>query len=171
MTDIRQATESDIESLCNLYEKVGKKNDVDYFEQCFEKDCIVLIASRGEDGVDGREDIGFGLLNFEPKYNLYQRLEIPEIQDLNVIPAMREQGVATALINAFENLAMDQGAEQVGVSVGLNKDYGPAQRLYAKLNYLPDGCGVTYNREYVKAGEACPVDDDLCLMMVKNVSQ
>ncbi len=164
MPDIRQATEDDIASLYELYEKIGHK-DEGYFEQCFEKDCILLIASK--DNVD----VGFGLINFEPKYSLYKRLEIPEIQDLNVIPTMREQGIATALVDAFENIARDQEIEQVGISVGLNQDYGPAQRLYTKMGYLPDGSGITYDREYVKVGASYPVDDDLCLMMVKDLSQ
>ncbi len=162
MVDIRQASEEDIENLYELYQKIGHK-DEGYFEQCFEKECIILIASKDNN------DVGFGLLNFEPKYQLYQKLEIPEIQDLNVIPDMRRQGIATALIEAFENIANDQGAEQVGISVGLTKDYGPAQRLYVQLGYIPDGYGVTYDRKHVTPRQAYQVDDCLCLMMVKEL--
>lgn len=160
--DIRQATEDDISALYALYDLIGQK-DAGYFEEVFKKDCLVLVASKG------KQDIGFGVLNFEPKYNLYQRLEIPEIQDLNVIPEARQQGIATALIEAFENIARDQGAESMGVSVGLTKEYGPAQRLYCKLGYMPDGYGITYNREGIKSGELYPIDDDVALMMVKNL--
>lgn len=162
--NIRQAGAEDISALYGLYTQIGKQ-DEGYFEACFEKDCVILIAAQGEEGAV----VGFGVLNFEPKYSLYQKLDIPEIQDLNVIPEMRQQGIATALVEAFENMARDQGSDQIGISVGLTKSYGPAQRLYAKLNYLPDGYGVTYNREGVIAGERYPVDDDLCLMMVKDL--
>jgi ribosomal protein S18 acetylase RimI-like enzyme len=159
---IRQADETDIPALYALYEKIGQK-DEGYFEALFEKDCVILIASIE------KENVGFGILNFEPKYQLYKKLELPEIQDLNVIPEARGQGIATELIFAFESLAIDQGANGVGISVGLTKDYGPAQRLYCKLGYQPDGYGVTYDRAPVKAGVSYPVDDDLCLMMVKDL--
>ena len=160
--DIRQASESDIPALYDLYAQIGQK-DEGYFEALFEKDCVILMAFKNKTAV------AFGILNFEPKYNLYKKLDIPEIQDLNVMPDAREQGVATALVEAFENLARDQGLESIGISVGLTKDYGPAQRLYCKLGYIPDGCGITYDREGVKYGVPYPADDDLCLMMVKDL--
>ena len=160
--DIRQATEEDIPALYNLYERLGKKDD-GYFEAAFEKECLTLIAS--EEG----QDVGFGFLNFEPKYALYQKLNIPEIQDLNVVAEVRQKGIATALVYAFENIAEDQGAEKIGISVALTKDFGPAQRLYTKLDYMPDGNGITYNRQGVVTGQSYPVDDDLCLMMIKEL--
>ena len=160
--DIRQATESDVPALYELYDKIGTK-DEGYFEALFEKDCMILIASKDE------QYLGFGILDFEPKYSLYQRLEIPEIQDLNVVPDMRQQGIATNLVEAFQSLARDQGVEQIGIAVGLTKDYGPAQRLYCKLGYMPDGSGIAYEAQSVVARRSYPVDDDLCLMMVKDL--
>jgi len=162
--DIRQAAEEDIPALYTLYDKIGKKDD-GYFEACFEKDCLILIISKEE------TDIGFGILNFEPKYSLYQKLEIPEIQDLNIIPDARQQGAATALLEAFENIVRDQGIECVGISVGLTKDYGAAQRLYIKQGYVPDGYGITYDREGVTAGVSYPADDDLALMLIKDLQE
>ncbi len=160
--DIRQASAEDVPALYNLYEQIGKE-DAGYFEACFEKECLILIVSKDN------KNIGFGVLNFQPKYRFYQKLNIPEIQDLNVVPEEREQGVATALLTAFENIARDQGAEYIGISVGLTKDYGPAQRLYAKQGYIPDGNGITYDREGVVAGQSYPVDDDLSLMLHKEL--
>jgi len=189
--ELRQASEEDINSLAEFYSTIGKK-DEGYFAQLFEKDCVVLIAERPQDVIprldrgisekdvqdpavkpqdDGAERIiAFGVLNFEPKYSVYQRLGIPEIQDLNVHPEYRQQGIATAMIEAFEQMTRDQGIEMIGISVGLTKDYGPAQRLYFKLGYMPDGNGVTYDREFVAHGQSKPVDDDLCLMMLKYLS-
>lgn len=160
---IRQAREQDIPALYALYNHIGKK-DVGYFEVLFEKNCVVLIAEHE------KQLVGFGVLNFEPKYSLYKRLNIPEIQDLNVISEMRQQGIATDIIKRFEEIAKDQGLEHVGISVALTKEFGPAQRLYAKLGYIPDGNGVTYDRQPVEGGQAYYVDDDLCLMMVKAVN-
>lgn len=160
--EIRQASEEDIPSLYDLYGQMGKR-DKGYFEACFDKECFILIASKAN------KDIGFGILNFNPKYNLYKKLEIPEIQDLNVIPDAREKGCATALLNAFETIAEDQGASRIGISVGLTKDFGPAQRLYIKHGYMPDGYGVSHDREGVEKGQKVAVDDDLALMMVKDL--
>lgn len=169
MTEIQiiQATEDDIPSLYRLYNAIGQKDD-GYFETCFEKDCIILIAATHNNDNE-RQELGFVILNFEPKYNLYKKLEIPEIQDLNVVPNYRKQGIGTALIKACENIVTDQGIEQVGISVGLTANYGAAQRLYAQLEYIPDGYGVTYDRASVDHGDQRPVDDDLCLMMIKNL--
>lgn len=160
--DIRQADESDISSLYEFYQSIGQK-DEGYFETIFEKDCVVLIAEKNN------KTVGFGILNFEPKYSFYQKLEIPEIQDVNVLPEFRQQGIATALIESFENLARDQEVEHIGISVGLTKDYGPAQRLYCKLGYMPDGNGITYDRAYVDPRQQICVNDDLCLMMLKSL--
>lgn len=160
--DIRQADEGDIQLLYQFYAAI-QKYDEGYFEAVFDKDCILLVAEKEN------QIVGFGLLNFEPKYNFYQKLGIPEIQDVNVLPQYRQQGIATALIESFENLARDQDAEYIGISVGLTNDFGPAQRLYCKLGYIPDGNGITYDREFVDPGQSVNVNDDLCLMMVKKL--
>jgi hypothetical protein len=55
----------------------------------------------------------------------------------------------------------------MGIGVGMPTSYGPAQRLYVKLGYIPDGNGINYDRQSIAFGEFRPVDDDLCLMMVK----
>lgn len=157
---LRQADEGDINGLYNLYHSIGKK-DEGYFEAIFEKDCIILIVEKQN------QIIAFGILNFEPKYSLYKKLEIPEIQDLNVAPDFRQQGIATMIVESFENLARDQEAEHLGISVGLTKDYGPAQRLYYKLGYMPDGNGVTVDRKNVSHDQLVHVNDDLCLMLLK----
>lgn len=165
--EIVQATEDDIPSLYQFYDAIEQKDD-GYFETCFEKDCIILMATIQNDD-DQRLILGFVVLNFEPKYNLYKKLEIPEIQDLNVLPNHRKQGVGTTLIHACEDIVEDQGIEKVGISVGLTSDYGAAQRLYTQLGYIPDGYGVTYDRAPVVHGDSHPVDDHLCLMMIKNL--
>jgi len=162
----RRATVSDCEGLYRLYEKMGKK-EAGYFERCIEEQEagrreLLIVGDRGG-------DIGYGMLNREPQYALYKRLGMPEIQDLNVIPEARRQGTGTALIQALEEVARGLGYKQVGISVGLHADYGAAQRLYVKLGYIPDGLGVTYDRMTVAAGEIRPVDDNLCLMMVRDL--
>ena len=160
--NIRQADEGDIDSLYEFYSSIGQK-DNKYFETVFEKDCIILIAEHQQ------KIIAFGILNFEPKYNLYKTLEIPEIQDVNVQLDFRQQGIATKIIESFENLARDQECVHIGISVGLTKDFGPAQRLYCKLGYMPDGNGITVDRKNVFPDQMVCVNDDLCLMLLKEL--
>ncbi len=166
MIDIRQATEQDLDVLYGLIDILGFHKEEGYFERCLKeqnaKKRQVFIAKCGEDA-------GYGMLNWAPQYALYNRLDIPEIQDLNVIPDMRQQGIATAIINHCEDIARNEDCEHIGISVGLYPDYGPAQRLYAKLGYMPDGNGVSYDRQPVSPAEIRPVDDNLCLMMVKDL--
>ncbi|MBU6235207.1 MAG: GNAT family N-acetyltransferase [Alphaproteobacteria bacterium] len=122
----------------------------------------MLMATQG--GVD----IGGCYLNREPKYGLYRRLRLPELQDLRVLPEYRRRGVGEGLIQAAENLAQTEGFKGLGLSVGLNATFGAAQRLYIRMGYMPDGQGVTYNREVVAPAEKCTIDDDLALMLLKH---
>lgn len=159
---IRDAGVEDVPLLYALYDTIGKKDD-GYFEQLFEEDTKILMAE-----CDGAV-CGFCLFNERPRYSLYRTLGIPEIQDLNVIPAYRRRGIATALIKWCEGLARAKGCEQIGIAVGLFKEYGPAQILYATLGYLPDGNGATYDREGVTPYTPYMMDDDLSLMLVKSI--
>lgn len=160
MSDIREASKDDVSLLYKLYDTIGQKDD-GYFEHVFERGTPVYLI------FEGGEAAGFCLLNWQPRYRLYRKLDIPEIQDLNIVPAHRRKGLATSLIKWCEGVARAKGKESIGISVGLTKDYGPAQILYTNLGYVPDGNGVTYDREGVHTGRAYPMDDNLSLMMTK----
>ena len=139
----------------------------DYFERNMQQQAlgdreIFIATSNGQ-------KVGWCILNWQPKYGYYKANDIPETQDLNVLPAFRKRGIGTAMIEHCEKLAHAKGCKEIGISVGLDAGYGPAQRLYVKLGYIPDGYGVTYDRRTVTRGEFKPVDDNLCLMMVKGL--
>ena len=159
---IRAAMHGDIPALYALYSHIGKKDD-GYFEHVLGQGTAIYLC------YDGAAMAGFCLLNGTPRYSLYRRLNIPEIQDINVLPDYRRRGHASALIAHCENVARAKGCDSVGISVGLTKDYGAAQILYSKLGYLPDGNGVTYDRAPVQARRMYPLDDDLALMMMKDL--
>jgi ribosomal protein S18 acetylase RimI-like enzyme len=111
--------------------------------------------------------IGYVTLNYQPKYALYRRLNIPEIQDLYIGPEFRRQGYATILLGHCEATAQKRGASEIGISVSVGAEFGVAQQLYIARGYNVDGNGVTYNREIVKRGGSRPIDENLCLMMLK----
>ena len=165
--EIREATYKDLNALREISSQLRQEKDVDYFEHQFERagegKRVVLIAAMND------ENAGYCILNWEPKYGYFRSQNIPEIQDLNVLPAFRQRGFATRMIEYCEKAAVKKGRKLMGISFGLHAAFGPAQRLYVKIGYVPDGFGVTYDRKQVSAGEFRPVDDHLCLMMVKNL--
>lgn len=112
---------------------------------------------------------GYVTLNFDPKYALYNRLSIPEIQDLYVAPEYRRQGFANLLIDHCEETAKLNGASQIGISVSVSPEFGIAQQIYIARGYNVDGNGVTYDREVIDHADNHMVDDSLCLMMMKDL--
>lgn len=164
---VRKAATQDLPSLWDMTRDLGKTQDVDYFDKCLglqsQGKREVLIVSVED------KDAGYGILNWVPKYAPFKKLGIPEIQDLNVIPAFRKRGIATGVIQYCEDLARDKGYQDMGIAFGLHGSYGAAQRLYIKLGYVPDGQGATYDRKQIAYGDFKPVDDDLCLMLIKTL--
>ena len=124
---------------------------------------LVLIAS-----VDG-QDAAYGMLAWEPKYVFFRKMDIPEIQDLNVIPDFRRRGVASFMIDHFEETVRKAGKEYVGIGVGMDTSYGAAQQLYVRRGYVPDGNGLTYDRKTIQHGAFHPIDDDISLMLIKSL--
>jgi GNAT superfamily N-acetyltransferase len=122
---------------------------------------IVLVAA------DGAEILGYGSLLWASGYPPFRNAKIPEINDLVVAEKHRKRGIATGLIQELEKRACAARRPKIGVGVGLYADYGPAQRLYVHLGYVPDGSGITSHDLFVPAGHSVTVDDDLALWLVK----
>ena len=101
-------------------------------------------------------------------YPHFRKAQIPETQDLNVLPTYRTQGIGTALIGASEKAASVR-SDLIGIGVGLHPGYNNAQRLYVKLGYVPDGNGVHYDSVPVEEGNSYRFDDDLALYFTKRV--
>lgn len=109
---------------------------------------------------------GYVTLVWKPDYPPFRAEEIPEIQDLNVLPAFRSRGIGSALLDAAESAAAERGGV-VGIAVGLAPDYGAAQRLYVRRGYIPDGRGIAWRSRTVAYGEQVVVDDDLVLCFTR----
>ncbi len=159
---IKTATPQDIEELQVIADAAQSRKDPDYFKKCIEERDVFIIS---------HDDMpaGYCMLNWAPKYQPFRSMDIPEIQDLNVIPEKRRLGLATALIDHCEKQAIGKDSDMIGIGVGMTKDYGYAQRLYVKLGYMPDGNGLTYDRQGVSHGQTIIIDDELSLMMIKNL--
>ena len=115
------------------------------------------------------EPVGYGSLVFASQHRAFRGSGTPEINDLVVAENWRRKGIASRLIEAFENEAIVRGYREIGLGVGLYADYGPAQRLYSKLGYLMDGQGITAHNEIVSPGSTVRVDDDLVVWLSKKL--
>lgn len=113
---------------------------------------------------------GYMTVNWRPPYPGFIEQNIPEIQDLNVLPQFRRQGIASRLLDHAESEIARQSAI-VGIGVGLHPGYNAAQRLYVMRGYIPDGRGVTYQNRYVSEGEQVMLDDDLVLHFTKRLRE
>lgn len=116
---------------------------------------------------ENHEILAYGSLLRKPESPFFAKKNIPEINALWIDEDHRRQGLGTALIQWLEKLASHEGYQHIGIGVGLYGDYGPAQKLYFKLGYAPEGNGITYKGQPTVAGETYPLDDDLILWLVK----
>ena len=137
--------------------------DIDYYERCIERhkngELDIIIAKLES------INIGYCLLNWQPKYAYFKKCSIPEIQDLNVLSEYRRRGVGRALIKHCEKLC--KNFTEIGIGVGMDSSFGAAQRLYVAMGYIPDGAGINYDRKPIAKGEFRPIDENLSLMMTK----
>ena len=109
-----------------------------------------------------------GYLNvlWQSGYLPFADARIPEINDFNVLPAFQRRGIGTALMDEAERVIAAHSSV-AGVGVGMAAGYGPAQRLYVRRGYVPDGRGLMTHERPVAFGESVRVDDDLVLYFTK----
>lgn len=118
---------------------------------------------------ENHEILGYGSLLRKPESPFFAQKNIPEINAIWIDENHRKQGLGTALIKWLEKLASQESYQQIGIGVGLYKDYGPAQKLYFELGYSPEGNGITYKGESTIPGQSYPLDDDLILWLTKDL--
>jgi GNAT superfamily N-acetyltransferase len=111
---------------------------------------------------------GYATINWQSHYPPFRAQNIPEIQDFNVLPPFRRQGIGNSLMDEAEK-TVAQRFPVVGIGVGLYADYGSAQRMYVQRGYIPDGRGLFYQDHFAQPGEAVKVDDDLTLQLTKRL--
>lgn len=131
-----------------------------------------MLAAQGKGGrvvvlADaGTVIAGYVTIKWASGYQHFNEAGIPEINDLRVLAEYRRQGIATALMDEVERRIFER-SRFAGLGVGLYADYGPAQQMYARRGYVPDGRGLMYKEKAVKPGNNTFVDDDLLLYLVK----
>jgi len=117
--------------------------------------------------VDG-QFAGYVTVNWRSTYAGFADLNIPEIQDLNVIATYRRKGIAIRLLDRAE-AEVARRSVVVGIAVGLHPGYNTAQRLYTRRGYIPDWRGITYRNCFVEEGASVVLDDDLVMHFTKQL--
>ena len=92
----------------------------------------------------------------------------PELSDFNVFEPFQNQGIGNFLMEEAEN-RVKLFSDKVTLGVGLHSGYGPAQRLYIRRGYIPDGTGVWYRNKPLEMGASCQNDNDLVLYLSKDL--
>lgn len=126
------------------------------------QECSALLA------LYNGEIAGYVFLYYKCKWGGLANCDIPGVVDLIVFEKYRKKGVATVLMDSAEEIAKKH-CDKVYLDVCLNSKYGPAQRLYVKRGYVPDGKGVYYEEKVCETNAMCRNDDELTLCLVKKL--
>ena len=105
-------------------------------------------------------------LDLHPSEGPWGGKGVPEISDLTVFLDVRGKGIGNKLLDIAEAEAA-KIADMVYLAVGVHSGYGPAQRIYVKRGYIPDGTGVWYHGKVLAQYAPCVNDDDLLLFLSK----
>ena len=92
----------------------------------------------------------------------------PELSDFNVFEPFQNQGIGNLLLEEAEK-RVRLISDKVTLGVGLHSGYGPAQRLYIKRGYIPDGTGVWYQNHQQAMNAVCEDIGELVLYLSKNL--
>ena len=93
----------------------------------------------------------------------------PELSDFNVFEPFQNQGIGNLLLEEAEK-RVRLISDKVTLGVGIHSGYGPAQRLYIKRGYIPDGTGVWYQNHQPAMNAVCEDIGELVLYLSKNLS-
>ncbi|HHD2782105.1 TPA: GNAT family N-acetyltransferase [Clostridium perfringens] len=156
---------SDILEFNKAFELQGWEKPISLFEKYYKEqkngDRRIFVASM-EDQV-----LGYATLLPNDENGPFANMNIPTVRDFNVLEKYQKNGIGTALLNKIENVVKEY-SDKICLGVGLHSGYGPAQRMYVKRGYVPDGSGVWYNNMVLEKYADCKNDDDLVLYLSKD---
>ena len=163
---IRMLESRDIPEIAQAFRQLGWNKPASQYERYLREQSLglrrVLVAFVNE------EFAGYLTVCWHSLYEPFRKENIPEIVDFNVLPKFRRQGIGTQLMDMAED-AIAKVNPIAGIGVGLDPDYGAAQRLYVLRGYVPDGRGLYYRDHHVKYSEQITVDDELAMYLKKEL--
>lgn len=160
---IRKMQESDIKELSRGFISQGWPSREEiltrYFKEQESWEREVLVAEVGGDLA--------GYITILPCAKQGPFAEIyPELSDFNVFEPFQNQGIGNLLMEEAEK-RVKLISDKVPLGVGLHSGYGPAQRLYIKRGYIPDGTGVWYQNHQPAMNAVCEDIGELVLYLSK----
>jgi GNAT superfamily N-acetyltransferase len=163
---IRLLQGNDVPHMANAFQELGWPKPASQFERYFREQTLghrlALVAF-----AEG-EFAGYVTICWHSNYEPFRNEAIPEIVDFNVLPQFRRQGIGTQLMDRAES-EIARLHPVAGIGVGLDPDFGPAQRLYVLRGYVPDGRGLYSKDHYVEYGEQITMDYELALYLTKEL--
>ena len=160
---IRNIIKSDIESLSHGFMNQGWPGREEilarYFLEQESGEREVLVAE-----IDGAV-AGYVTILPSAKHGPFAEV-YPELSDFNVFEPFQNQGIGNLLLEEAEK-RVKLISDKVTLGVGLHSGYGPAQRLYMKRGYIPDGTGVWYQNQPLEMNATIQNNDDLVLYLSK----
>ena len=166
METFEPLTAERVDWLTSQFTALAWPKSAGYFERCYaaqEQGARIVLLNRTGERLNGYLNIVW-----RPDYPPFRDADIPEIQDLNVVPVARRQGIATRLMDRAESLVAERHPI-IGIGVGLHPGYGAAQRMYVCRGYLPDARPLTYGNAFVTEGQVVRLDDELVLHLTKKL--
>ena len=162
---IRNMIKSDIESLSHGFMNQGWPGREEilarYFLEQESGEREVLVAE-----IDGAV-AGYVTILPSAKHGPFAEV-YPELSDFNVFEPFQNQGIGNLLLEEAEK-RVKLISDKVTLGVGLHSGYGPAQRLYIKRGYIPDGTGVWYQNHQPAMNAVCEDIGELVLYLSKNL--
>lgn len=117
----------------------------------------------------GADPVGTVTVRWNPRYPPFRDASIPFIQNIEIRYDLRGQGYGSHVLEAVEQL-IARRSSKAGICVALFDAYGPAQRLYARRGYIPDGRGACHRFTPLRHGDTIVLDDDHLLWLVKDLA-
>ena len=163
---IRRMIKADIEHISQAFIHQGWPGREDiltsYFQEQENRERDVLVAE--SDGFVAGYITILPAAKHGPFVGVY-----PELSDFNVFEPFRNQGIGNQLLEEAEKRVWLL-SEIVTLGVGLHSGYGPAQRMYVKRGYIPDGSGVWFRDHPLAPYSSCENNDDLVLYFSKRLN-
>ena len=160
---IRNIIKSDIESLSHGFMNQGWPGREEilarYFLEQESGEREVLVTE-----IDGAV-AGYVTILPSAKHGPFAEV-YPELSDFNVFEPFQNQGIGNLLLEEAEK-RVKLISDKVTLGVGLHSGYGPAQRLYMKRGYIPDGTGVWYQNQPLEMNATIQNNHDLVLYLSK----
>ena len=163
---VRSMVPEDAKVLYDTYLSYGWHPEIETYESYYreQEEGVRLVFIAEYDG-----DVkGQCTLVLHPSEGPWGGKGIPEIVDLTVFFDIHGKGIGTKLLDVAESEA-SKISDTVFLAVGVHSGYGPAQRIYVKRGYIPDGSGVWYKGKVLDQYAPCVNDDDLLLFMSKSL--